>query len=238
MTLFYLFLIAILWQKIDKTIIFLSCGFAIAVSILFLKDFGFDHGWMSMLVLSSVAINVVWLAVLLFYGHKFFGVLSCFFCSLVFFTIHLLPWPEKSLSPTILFHSAFALLAYVFSLAAMVQGIFVFFHYRFIKSHNVLFRRLPNLEQLSYLQKIFSQSAFLLLTVALFSGVVFIEDIFAQHLAHKIFFAFCAWLVLLFLLIKKIIGYKMRLVLLILVFVFLQISYFTTQFILQQLGLG
>jgi ABC-type uncharacterized transport system permease subunit len=38
-------------------------------------------------------------------------------------------------------------------------------------------------------------AGFILLSLSLFSGILFLEDLFAQHLAHKTVFSIIAWLV-------------------------------------------
>lgn len=62
---------------------------------------------------------------------------------------------------------------------------------------------LPPLEALE--QILFSTlgAGFLLLTLALFSGLIFVEDLFAQHLVHKSTLAIAGWLIFATLLIGR-----------------------------------
>jgi ABC-type uncharacterized transport system permease subunit len=80
---------------------------------------------------------------------------------------------------------------------AGVYALFVFIIDHFLRRHHLspLVRSLPPLEVLEDL--LFKQIAagFTLLTVSLGSGMMFINDIFAQHLVHKTLLSFLAWLV-------------------------------------------
>jgi len=60
---------------------------------------------------------------------------------------------------------------------------------------SALMRALPPLQVMESLMIQFVMIGFVLLTFALVSGAFFIEDIFAQHLVHKTFFAIVSWLV-------------------------------------------
>lgn len=56
-------------------------------------------------------------------------------------------------------------------------------------------RALPPLREMEELLFRILGLGFILLTVALGSGVLYLEDLFAQHLAHKTLFSVAAWLV-------------------------------------------
>lgn len=60
---------------------------------------------------------------------------------------------------------------------------------------SALMKALPPLQVMEKLMVMLVIVGFVLLTFALLSGVFFLEDIFAQHLVHKTFFAFLAWFV-------------------------------------------
>jgi ABC-type uncharacterized transport system permease subunit len=67
----------------------------------------------------------------------------------------------------------------------------------FLRHHhlNPLVRSLPALEVLENLLIRLIAAGFLLLTLSLLSGIMFINDIFAQHLVHKTILSILAWLV-------------------------------------------
>lgn len=79
---------------------------------------------------------------------------------------------------------------------------------------------------------------FVFLSASLWTGFVFLEDIFAQHLVHKTVLSMAAWLVLLILLIFRLIfGLRGRkLIILVQInFMLLIIAYFGSKFVLEYL---
>ena len=78
-----------------------------------------------------------------------------------------------------------------------VYAFFVFFIDHFLRHHhlNPVVRSLPPLEVLESLLFKTLSAGFVFLTVSLVSGVIFINDIFAQHLVHKTILSITAWLV-------------------------------------------
>jgi ABC-type uncharacterized transport system permease subunit len=108
---------------------------------------------------------------------------------------HAIPLKEASTGTTI--HLVSSVLSFGLLSIAGVYALFVFFIDHVLRRHHLspLVRSLPPLEVLEDL--LFKQSAagFTLLTVSLGSGMMFINDIFAQHLVHKTLLSFLAWLV-------------------------------------------
>jgi ABC-type uncharacterized transport system permease subunit len=84
----------------------------------------------------------------------------------------------------------------LFSIAG-VYALFVFVIDHFLRRHHLspLVRSLPPLEVLENLLFKLIAAGFVLLTVSLASGLMFIDDIFAQHLVHKTVLSILAWLV-------------------------------------------
>jgi ABC-type uncharacterized transport system permease subunit len=107
---------------------------------------------------------------------------------------HAIPLKDASTGTTV--HLVSSVLAFGLLSIASVYALFVFVIDHFLRRHhlNPLVRSLPPLEVLEDL--LFKQIAagFTLLTVSLGSGVMFINDIFAQHLVHKTLLSFMAWL--------------------------------------------
>lgn len=117
-------------------------------------------------------------------------------CVLEFLLPHQgLPLSEASTGITV--HMVSSVLAFGLLSIAGVYAFFVFIIDHFLRHHHLspLVRSLPALDVLENL--LFKQIAlgFLLLTVSLASGVMFINDIFAQHLVHKTILSLLAWLV-------------------------------------------
>jgi ABC-type uncharacterized transport system permease subunit len=102
---------------------------------------------------------------------------------------------EKSLGITV--HMVSSVLAFGLLSIAGVYALFVFFIDHFLRRHHLvpLVRSLPPLEVLESLLFKTIAAGFALLTVSLLSGIMFINDIFAQHLVHKTILSIMAWLV-------------------------------------------
>ncbi|MEY4718089.1 MAG: hypothetical protein RL563_707 [Pseudomonadota bacterium] len=74
------------------------------------------------------------------------------------------------------------------------------------------------------------------LTIALFSGFLFIENLFAQHLAHKTVLSICAWLIFTSLLVGRIrYGWRGKTAIkwTLIGFVLLLLAYFGSKFVLE-----
>lgn len=94
-------------------------------------------------------------------------------------------------------HIISSVLAFGLLSIAGVYALFVFFIDHFLRHHhlNPLVRTLPPLEVLENLLFKLVGAGFILLSISLLSGLMFIEDIFAQHLLHKTVLSLLTWLV-------------------------------------------
>ena len=107
------------------------------------------------------------------------------------------PIPMSELSTGTSVHLVSSVLSFgLFSIAG-VYALFVLIIDYFLRKHhlNPLVRTLPALEILEDLLFKLIAAGFTLLTVSLASGMMFINDIFAQHLVHKTILSILAWLV-------------------------------------------
>lgn len=94
-------------------------------------------------------------------------------------------------------HAVLALLAYAtLAVAAVLAGL-LWLQERALRQRRLtgVLRALPPLTQLESLLFRTIGAGFFLLTLALVSGVLFVQDLLAQHLAHKTFLSALAWLV-------------------------------------------
>ncbi len=105
--------------------------------------------------------------------------------------------PLKDASTGTAVHIVSSVLAFGLLSIAGVYAFFVFIIDHFLRQHhlNPLIRTLPPLEVLENLLFKLITAGFALLTVSLLSGLMFINDIFAQHLVHKTTLSILAWLV-------------------------------------------
>ncbi len=95
------------------------------------------------------------------------------------------------------FHILSSVMAFGVLSIASVYAIFVAIIDRFLRRHhlNKLVRNMPALEVLESLLFQLIAVGFALLTISLASGLLFIENLFEQHLAHKSFLSISAWIV-------------------------------------------
>ncbi len=94
-------------------------------------------------------------------------------------------------------HIVSSVLAFGTLSIAGVYALFVVLIDYFLRHHhlNPLVRALPPLDVLERLLFRLITIGFVLLTVSLASGLIYVEDLFAQHLAHKTVLSLVAWLV-------------------------------------------
>ena len=95
-------------------------------------------------------------------------------------------------------HVSFALLAYSLLSIAALLAILLALQERALRRHRIdsgLIRALPPLTMTESLLFRLIGVGFVFLTLTLVSGVLFVEDLFAQHLAHKTILSIASWLV-------------------------------------------
>jgi len=101
---------------------------------------------------------------------------------------------------------------------------------------NELPRLLPPLDALERLMFRLIGTGFILLTLALFTGFVFVTNLFAQHLIHKTVLSLAAWAVFLVLLVGRVrYGWRGRTAVnwTLLGFLILLLAYFGTKYVLE-----
>jgi ABC-type uncharacterized transport system permease subunit len=105
--------------------------------------------------------------------------------------------PLKEVSAGIAVHLVSSVTAFGILSIAGVYALFVAIIDHFLRHHhlNPLVRTLPALEVMEHLLFKLIPVGFVLLTISLLSGILFINDIFAQHLVHKTILSILAWLV-------------------------------------------
>ena len=99
-------------------------------------------------------------------------------------------------------------------------------------------RYLPPLEELEKVMFRLIGTGLILLTLALFTGFVFVHDLFAQHLAHKTILSLVAWTLFAVLLVGRIrYGWRGRVALYSTLagFLILALAYFGSKFVLEYL---
>ena len=92
-------------------------------------------------------------------------------------------------------HIALAIIAYSLFAIAATQALLLMFATRQLRHHHPVMTFLPPLPTMEAVMFQLTAFAFGLLCASLVLGFAFVEDIRAQHLAHKIVFSALAWLV-------------------------------------------
>jgi ABC-type uncharacterized transport system permease subunit len=104
----------------------------------------------------------------------------------------------ENLDWRLMMHAWLALLAYAtLAIAALLAGM-LWFQERALRNRQISgwLRALPPLTQLESLLFRSLAASFFLLTLALVTGVLFVENLLAQHLWHKTVLSFLSWIVL------------------------------------------
>ncbi len=103
--------------------------------------------------------------------------------------------PLENIAPGLLFHIASSVLAYaVLTIAACQAAAVSVQDYQLRHRHATgLVQILPPLELMESMLFEIIWVGLALLTLSIASGMVFLDDMFAQHLAHKTILSICAW---------------------------------------------
>ena len=107
------------------------------------------------------------------------------------------PAAYKELTPSLGIHILLSIIAYSLMSIAALEALFLAYQNRQLHQHHTsgLMRILPPLQTMENLLFSLLGAGFILLTLALITGFAFVEDFFAQHLAHKTVFSMLAWTV-------------------------------------------
>jgi ABC-type uncharacterized transport system permease subunit len=105
--------------------------------------------------------------------------------------------PETLLGYPLASHVILSILAYSLLTIATLQALLLAYqHHQLKHRHSVgVVRVLPPLQTMESLLFELLWAGFALLTLAIASGFYFLDDLFAQHLAHKTVFALAAWVI-------------------------------------------
>ena len=150
------------------------------------------------------------------------------------------PFVEKSLSWQIETHILLSVLAYSILGLAAFQALLLAIQNHQLHNHRPggFVRALPPLQTMETLLFQMIGTGFILLSLSLLTGVLFLEDIFAQHLMHKTVLSLIAWAVFAGLLLgRKRHGWRGRKAIrwTLTGFVFLMLAYFGSKLVLELL---
>ncbi|MFA7554524.1 MAG: cytochrome c biogenesis protein CcsA [Spongiibacteraceae bacterium] len=102
---------------------------------------------------------------------------------------------QHDFTPGLFSHILTSVLAYSLMSIAALQAVVLGLQERHLKHHHLgrILKALPPLQTMEQILFELIWMGMVLLTLSLISGFIFIDDIFAQHLAHKTFFSIFAW---------------------------------------------
>lgn len=107
-----------------------------------------------------------------------------------------LPSVDKKVQETgLIIHIVLSIIAYGLITLASLQAILVGIQEQQLRSHNFkgVFRYFPPLQTMEMLLFDIILGGTIMLTLAIASGFVFLDDMFAQHLVHKTILSIIAW---------------------------------------------
>lgn len=148
------------------------------------------------------------------------------------------PTSPQPLGWQIKLHAGFALIAYGVLTIAAVFALLLAVQERALRHRrfDAILRALPPLTLTEALLFRLIAAGFVLLTLTLLSGILFVENLFAQHLIHKTVLSIIAWVVFGILLLgRRLRGWRGRRAvnLALAGYVLLLLSYFGTKFVLE-----
>ena len=100
-----------------------------------------------------------------------------------------------ALAPQLLAHILFSFLAYSMFAVAALLAVILAYQNTVLKSHHssALLRALPPLQAMESLLFELLALGLIMLTIALGSGFIYLDDMFAQQVVHKTALSICAW---------------------------------------------
>ena len=135
-------------------------------------------------------------------------------------------------------HILSSIMAFSLLNIAALQAIFLAIHEQQLRKHppKKIILTLPPLQTMESLLFKMISAGIVFLTISLLSGFIFIDNLFAQHLAHKTILSILAWLIFSALLFGRIrYGWrgKMAVKWTLIGFIFLLLAYFGSKFVLE-----
>lgn len=126
-------------------------------------------------------------------------------CLLVNLVGHDTVTPELNMSGGLASHILLSIVAYSVIALALSQAVLLWIQNYQLKHRHIhdILHLLPPLQTMEHTLFDLIAIGMMLLTVAIGSGLLFVDDFFAQHLIHKTLFAIAAWVVLGILLVGR-----------------------------------
>lgn len=181
---------------------------ALYTSLVVHQDTAFNISFFSMASLVSLIIALLLLLAMLTKPVQNLGILLFPLAALMLALELLFPEKQRTLDThqwEMNIHIVASIIAFSLLNIAALQAILLAVQNQQLKSHppKRYIQTMPPLQIMETLLFQMIAAGLFFLSIALISGFVFLEDIFAQHLAHKTFFSIIAWLIFSSLLIGR-----------------------------------
>ncbi|MEI6354162.1 MAG: cytochrome c biogenesis protein CcsA [Methylococcus sp.] len=203
---------------------------------------GLNVSFMSALSLVSFGINAILVLAALIRPIDKLGLVT-YPIALIILTLTLLyQEPARTLSdqgPAMTTHILASLMAYSLLNIAAIQALLLALQEACLRRRNpsgLLIRSLPSLESMETLMFQLIAAGWVVLGLSLLTGFIFLDNLFAQHLAHKTILSILAWLVFLGLLLGRIrYGWRGQFAIrwTLLGFAFLMLAYFGSKLVIE-----
>ncbi len=227
---------------------FLIIGLLISAIILHLIDLnkiisdnGIAFGIANSIFVTTWTIGLLTLIVFIKKDIRFLAAIIYILLILILLAIQFFPDTNtKIITIDFASHILISILSYSILTLVFVHSILLLMQDRHLheKNINLFTQKFPSLQTMEELFFHMLYFGFVLLSLSLLSGFVFLEDIFAQHLAHKTVLSIIAWIIFAVLIVgHKTLGWRSKTA-----FIFYQIgfillitSYFGSKFVLEKL---
>ena len=165
---------------------------------------GFDLGFYNSLFIAAFLVSAILLLACFFKSVEHLG-LIVLPATVICLAMNLLleqPGTPVEYSIGIQTHIISSIIAFSILCLAAVQAIILLVQERHLKQHTAagILRALPSLRENEFILFQTIVLGVLVLTIALATGFIFLDDIFAQHLVHKTVLSILAWIVFVILL--------------------------------------
>lgn len=172
---------------------------AVMASSRIFTDQGIDFDFYNSLFVAAFVICALLFLVSIFKQVEHLGliVLPVVLVTIALNLVFLTPGAQTSYSSGLQMHIIFSIIAFSILGLSAVQAILLFFQDKALKQHsNVkMLRGIPSLHESETLLFQSITLGVTVLTVALVSGFIYLDDMLAQHLAHKTILSSLAWIV-------------------------------------------
>ena len=193
--------IAVSSQKTLFTLLFISA--LIAHLFIFAPNFVHNHGlvfsFANTLMLSCWSVSVLYFissfkVALINIGLVVLPFNLFFIVSYGFYHQHTSSQP---ISPLIAIHVITSIIAFSIVMIAAIQALTITIQSKLLHQHHrpLLIKKLPALFQMEKVLYNLIDFGLVFLTLALLTGFLFLDDIFAQHVAHKTILSIFAWFI-------------------------------------------